>query len=210
MRMREEPSALGSQIAFGSIRLRYYKRVPPPAGMQHLPAFLFLSLLLSIFSHGAAQPQFSATIAGLTAVTDSAAVAPFDSSAAPLDLTYNATNVSVTITATTALSYQIFLSASGGITQPADWRSGTLAAGSSASLLFGAHLCSCGRLTCVDRAVASFCSLVLRCSFPWCGTSFACLYAPYSPLLRLPVTRVVSLTLCLLPIYTVCDPFASV
>lgn len=118
--------------------------------MQHLPAFLLLSLfLLSVLSCGAAQPQFSATIDGVTAVTDSAAVAPFDSSAAPLDLTYNATNVSVTITASSAMSYQIFLSASGGITQPSDWRSGSLVAGSSATLLFGAPL----RFRVTSRAV---------------------------------------------------------
>lgn len=135
------------------------------------PLFLLLLLLLlSVLSYAAAQPQFNASIAGITAVAASAAVAPFASPEAPYDLTYNATNVTVTLIASSALSYQIFMTGSGGIKTPSDWRGGSLIAGASVTFMFGTQRPLCVLVASANQPVESRSSRgqsACRCEAPW-------------------------------------------
>lgn len=123
----------------GSAHTHTVRRLPAAMRLPLRRALPLLALLSLLLSGAAAQTPFTARIDGLVAVAAGAPVAPFDSSLAPYDLTYNATTANVTMVAGAALSYQIFLTSVGGLTTPSDWRAGDLASGASASFVFSTH-----------------------------------------------------------------------
>lgn len=87
--------------------------------------------------------MFDAEILGEAAVTESVAVAPFDDSTAPYELAYDQTSLTVTLRATSAIDYQVFMTSSGGTEQSVAWSGNSLALGAETDLTFsmgsGAH-----------------------------------------------------------------------